>query len=208
MAPIAGWSVDGKRVEVRAGFPAGKLVVDGGDELKLSAKGVWPVRLGKRTLTLKRTAAFLGPKTELFAGPELIPPTPAHVGQVLAPDGSLCARHREAAALITCARCGSFACEACAGPDRTHCRTCLEGLAADAARKAAAAAYMAPVVVFGIGGGLLGALFGGVAGAAAVAIARKTESKALKLGAAVALYGVAAIAYIIVAVLIRGSPSE
>ncbi|MHB8877182.1 MAG: hypothetical protein ACYC8T_26085 [Myxococcaceae bacterium] len=202
MAAAMGWSVDGKRVELRAAFPAGKLSIDG-EETKLSASGVWPVKVGKRTLTFKRTRGFMGPKNELFMGTDLVPATPKHVPQTLAPDGSLCAVHKEAAAAITCARCGSFTCEACSGPDLTHCRPCLAKLAAEAAKKAAAMAYLTPVVVFGLLGGLLAALIGGLAGAAVVTIARRSDSKAVKLGAAIGLYGLAVVVYLVLVVVIQ-----
>jgi hypothetical protein len=197
-----GWSVDGKRVELRAGFPAGKLAVGDDEPIKLSTKGEWPVRLGKRTLTFKRTSGFMGPKNELFAGADLIPPTPKHVPRMLAPEGSLCAEHKETEATIACARCGSFSCEACAGPDGTHCRKCLAGLAAAAAKNAAAMAYLTPVVVFGILGGLLAAIVGGLAGLAVVTIAKKTENTAIKVGAAIGLYGLAVVIYLVLVVLI------
>ena len=197
-----GWSVDGKRLELRAGFPAGKLAVGDDEPIKLKTKGEWPVQVGRKALTFKRTAGFMGPKNELFAGAELIPPTPKHVARALAPEGSLCAKHKETPATIACARCGSFSCEACAGPDGTHCRTCLAGISAAAAKNAAAMAYLAPVVAFGLLGGLLAAVIGGLAGLAVVTIAKKTENKAIKIGAAVGLYGLATVIYLVLVVLI------
>lgn len=65
-------------------------------------------------------------------------------------------------------------------------------------------AYLAPVVLFAAFGGLLGALFAGLAGAAAVAIAKRTENKAIKLGAALVLYGIAAALWILIAASLRG----
>jgi hypothetical protein len=181
-----GWSFAGQRVEFRAALPAGKLVVlappskDFLHELKLS------------------------PVLELFSpSGVLLPPAPRHVAPGPAPAGSVCPTH-QAAALGACARCGTFMCPSCAGADLTHCSTCFGTLHEAAQKNAAAMAYFAPVIVFAIMGGLLGGLFGGAAGVAAMAIAKRTDNKAVKIGAAVGLYTVAAILWIVIAVLLRG----
>lgn len=204
------WSIAGKRVEFRAGFPAGKLVVTDKPkgtpeyELKLATKGEWQVPVGAHQVKVVRTSQFAGPKLELFgANGALIPPTEQHVVPGLAPAGSQCPTH-QVAATYACARCGTFVCAQCAGADFTHCQKCLGSLTEVAQKNSAAAAYFAPVIIFVALGGLLGGLFAGAAGAAAVAIAKRTESKAIKLGAAVVLYGVAAIAWILIAASLRG----
>jgi hypothetical protein len=62
---------------------------------------------------------------------------------------------------------------------------------------------MAPVVVFGVLGGLLLALLGAAAGGIAVTIAKRTESKPLKLLAAVGLYGAAIIVWLVIVAMLR-----
>lgn len=204
------WSIAGKRVEFRAGFPAGKLVVTDKPkgtpefELKLATKGEWQLPVGALLVKVVRTSQFAGPKLELFvANGALIPPTEQHVIAGLAPEGSQCPSH-QLAATYACARCGTFVCAQCAAVDLTHCEKCFVGLSEIAQKNSAAAAYFAPVIVFAIFGGLLGGLFAGLAGAAAVAIAKRTEHKAIKVGAAVVLYGVAAVAWILIAASLRG----
>jgi hypothetical protein len=205
-----GWSIAGKRVEFRAGFPAGKLAVTNGQkgappehELKLASKGEWTLPVGPHQVKVVRTAQFAGPKLELFGpGGGLIPPTAAHVAPGPAPAGSVCPAH-QAPATSACARCGTFVCGQCVGADLTHCQTCLTALQTAAQKNAAAMVWMSPVLFFGIFGGLLGALFGGAAGAAMVAIAKRTENKAIKLGAAVVLYGLAAVLWLVIAASLR-----
>ncbi|MBL8933273.1 MAG: hypothetical protein JNM69_01895 [Archangium sp.] len=203
------WSIAGKRVEFRAGFPAGKLVVTNTPkgtpehELKLATKGEWQLPVGVHSVKVVRTSQFAGPKLELFgASGALIPPTDQHLVPGVAPEGSQCPSH-QVAATYACARCGTFVCAQCAGVDFTHCQTCLASLTEVAQKNSAAAAYFAPVIVFAIFGGLLGGLFAGAAGAAAVAIAKRTEHKAIKIGAAVVLYGIAAVAWILIAASLR-----
>lgn len=204
------WSIAGKRVEFRAGFPAGKLVVTDKPkgtpefELKLATKGEWQVPVGVHQVKAVRTSQFAGPKLELFgANGALIPPTEQHLLPGLAPEGSQCASH-QVAATYACARCGTFVCAQCSGVDFTHCQKCLGSLTEVAQKNSAAAAYFAPVLIFAVFGGLLGGLFAGAAGAAAVAIAKRTEHKAIKIGAAVVLYGIAAVVWILIAASLRG----
>ncbi|MEW5742558.1 MAG: hypothetical protein AB1938_26810 [Myxococcota bacterium] len=204
-----GWSIGGKRIEFRAALPAGKIVVvdsPGGQpvhEQKLAAKGEWEVPVGDKKYRLVRTPGFAAPKMDVFSPRgELVPPTDKHVAPAPAPAGSTCAPH-QAAARYACARCGLFVCEECAGADLTHCRKCIEGLVATAQKNAAAMAYMAPVLVFAIMGGLLGGILGALAGAGSVAIARRTENTALKLGAAVGLYALAVIVWVVIAAFLR-----
>jgi hypothetical protein len=199
-----GWSFAGQRVEFRAALPAGKLVVlappskDFLHELKLSQTGEWTVPVAGQSIKVVRKRVAMTPVLELFS-----PPAPRHVAPGPAPAGSVCPTH-QAAALGACARCGTFMCPSCAGADLTHCSTCFGTLHEAAQKNAAAMAYFAPVIVFAIMGGLLGGLFGGAAGVAAMAIAKRTDNKAVKIGAAVGLYTVAAILWIVIAVLLRG----
>ncbi|MBI5545496.1 MAG: hypothetical protein HY901_16545 [Deltaproteobacteria bacterium] len=203
-----GWSVDGQRLELAAGLPAGKLRILGGGEIKLKAKGDFPVQLGARTLTLRRSQRFMGVRNELVtASDEVIPPTPRHVEQIKAPAQSRCAQHSEVSAAVTCARCGAFACSACS-VDGTHCAACLKRILDEANQHAAALAFASPIVVFGVLGGLLGALVAAPAGLAAVAIAKRTERKAIKVGAAVGLYGLATLLYVVLFALIRSGGGD
>lgn len=203
-----GWSFAGKRVEFRGALPAGKLVVLGASgavehELKLAQAGEWSLPVGTASLKVVRTRQFAGPKLELFSpAGRALPPSKQHLSPSPAPAGSTCAQHH-AAASYACARCGSFVCPSCAGADLTHCTSCFDAAHAAAAKDAAAMAYFAPVIVFGIAGGLIGGLLGGLAGAASVEVAKRTESRALKLLAAVGLYSVAAVLYVVVAAMIR-----
>lgn len=205
------WSIAGKRIEFRAGFPAGKLVVADAPkgaalhELKMKTKGEWELPVDGRTYKVVRTAGMMGPKIDLFsARGELVPPSAKHVPPSPAPAGALCAAHAQVAAVSACARCGTFLCADCQGADLTHCRACLGGLEKAAKAEAAAMAWFAPVVVFAATGGALGGLLGAAAGAATVAVVRKTEKTPVKLAAAVAFYGVAAVAWIVAVALIQG----
>ncbi len=199
-----GWSVDGKRIEVRAGFPSGKLVVDGGAAVKLAGKGEWAIPIGTRTFTFRRKPGVMGPKDELSFEGEVVPPTPALVARRDAPAGGRCATHADVDGVITCARCGNFACVACTGADGTHCRTCLADLSTRARKDAAALVYGAPLLVFAITGGLLGGLFGGLAAAGAIFAARRIESTPLKVLAAIGLYALAIVGYVVAVGLIQG----
>jgi hypothetical protein len=204
-----GWSVDGRRVEFRAAFPAGKIVVlEGASEVhveKLKAAGEWQLPVGGRSYTLKRTKGFMGPKTELFGtGGTAIPMTPKLVSPTPAPADARCATHQQQAG-YACPRCGAFCCQDCAGPDLTHCGPCAKRQAEAAAKNAAAMAFMAPVPVFFFLGGPLAGLLTAAAGGIAVAIARRTESKALKIGAAIGLYGVATIVWLVVVALVMAA---
>lgn len=196
-----GWSVDGRRIEFRAAFPAGKIVVlEGATQLheeKLKAAGEWQVPVGGASLKLTRVRGFLGPKLELHGTDgSVIPMTPKLVAPTPAPAGSLCSAHQQAAR-YTCPRCGGFCCPACAGPDLTHCKPCAQRLSEAAAKNAAAMAYLAPVPVFLVLAGPLAAVLAAGAGAGAVAVARSTENRLLKIFAAIALYGVATVLWAI-----------
>src|SRR5262245_23156784 len=135
-----GWSIDGRRVEFAAAFPAGKLVVkEQGQkthEQKLASQGEWSLPVGTETFAVKRVKAFMGPKTELFRGDAKVPPTAKHVSPLPAAPGSVCASH-QAAARYACARCGGFSCLQCAGADLTHCTSCCALLLKDAEKNAA-----------------------------------------------------------------------
>lgn len=205
-----GWSVDGRRIEFRAAFPAGKIVVLEGTatvhEEKLKAAGEWQIPVGGTSLKLTRVRGFMGPKMNLHGTDgTVIPMTPKLVAPTPAPAGSRCNPHQQLAR-YTCPRCGAFCCPQCAGPDLTHCKPCAQRLSEAAAKNAAAMAYMAPVPVFFVLAGPLAGLLAAGAGAGAVAIARNTESKALKILGAVALYGVATVLWAIAAYFItRGT---
>ncbi|MBX7115887.1 MAG: hypothetical protein K1X64_16275 [Myxococcaceae bacterium] len=196
-----GWSVAGRRLEFGAAFPSGKLVVKHNGQVeheqKLASQGTWDIPVDGTTYRLVRTKGFLAPKTELFSHDgDKVPPTNKLVTPSPAAAGSLCAAHG-AAASSACARCGTFVCVQCAGPDRVHCQPCSERLITEAEKTAAAMAYLAPAPVLAIFGGLFLALLGAGAGLLAVFIAKRTESKALKIAAAVALYGVAVVVWLV-----------
>jgi len=201
-----GWSVDGRRIEFRAAFPAGKLaVLEGGNvvhEEKLKAAGEWQLPVGKRTFKVTRTRGFMGPKTVLHGldGSE-IPMTPKHVEPTPAPSGATCATHQAAASYV-CPRCGAFCCPQCAGPDFTHCAPCATRQAEAAAKNAKAMAYMAPVPVFFLLFGLLPGIVSLAAGGASVAVARNTDNKKVQIGAAIAFYGVAVIITLVIVFLV------
>ena len=204
-----GWSVGGKRLELKAGFPAGKLAVDGEVATKLKSKGSFPVQIDGCPYTFERKPGLLGPKDTLRAADgQLVPPTPQHVASRRAGAGSMCAQHVDVQALVECPRCGSYACERCAGADRTHCRACSERLLATAEKQARDLMFMAPAIVFAITGGALGATLGLAAGAGAVAIARRTESTGLKWGAAIGLYLLAAIVFVVVAAAVQAAVND
>jgi hypothetical protein len=197
-----GWSIDGRRVEFGAAFPAGKLIVkqqgNATHELKLASKGEWPLVVGDATFTVKREQKFLGPKTELLDGRgHRVPMTAQAVLPKPAAPGSQCATHQQAAR-YACARCGTFVCANCAGSDLTHCAPCVQRLLAEEDKNAAAMAYMIPAAVMVPLGGLLLGVLGALAGAGAVAIAKRTESKPAKVLAAIGLYAVAVVIWLIV----------
>jgi hypothetical protein len=201
-AMAQGWSIAGRRIEFKAALPAGKVVVmEGGavtHEQKLTQAGEWPLSVDGATFRLKRTRHFMGIKNELRdAQGALVPPTAKLVAQVAAASGSVCAAHQQPAR-YACARCGTFVCATCAGNDLTHCQPCCQRMTQDAAKNAAAMAYFAPVAILAILGGVLLALLGAAAGAGAVAIARRTQSRALKIAAAVGLYGIAVIIWLVI----------
>ncbi|MBL8950784.1 MAG: hypothetical protein JNK82_08415 [Myxococcaceae bacterium] len=203
-----GWSIDNRRIEFGAAFPAGKLIVkESGQnvhEQKLATKGEWQLPVGGASYKVVRVKGFMGPKTELFdARGRKVPPSDKHASPSPAAPGSTCPAH-QAAARFACARCGTFVCGECAGADLTHCQTCCDKMMKEADKNAAAMAYLAPTIVMGVVGGLLLALFAGGAGAIAVTIAKRTESKAVKIGAAVGLYTLAVVAWLIVVALIQG----
>jgi len=202
-----GWSIDNRRLELGAAFPAGKLIVkESGQavhEQKLSSAGEWSIPVGGGAFKAIRTKGFMGPKTELFdERGRKVPPSEKHASPAPAAPGSTCPAH-QAAARYACARCGTFVCNACAGSDLTHCETCCGKLMTEADKNAAAMAYLAPVIVMGVLGGVLLAILGGIAGAIAVAIAKRTESKPLKRVAAIGLYTVAVLVWVVLAAVIR-----
>jgi hypothetical protein len=204
-----GWSVAGRRVEFRAAFPAGKVVVlDGKEvvhEVKLASKGEWTVPVSGVSYRLTRRQAFLAPKTELLsASGAVIPMSATLVVPTRAPPEARCAGH-QAAASYACARCGAFCCPACSGPDLTHCAACAQRLAEAAAKNAAAMAYFAPVPLFFVLGGPLAGLISAAAGAGAVAIARNSENRALKIGAAIGLYLGAFLVWLVLVALIMSA---
>ena len=57
---------------------------------------------------------------------------------------------------------------------------------------------LAPALIFIVTGGALGGLLGGGAGALAVSLAPRFESKLLKWGVALALYGLAGVLYVVI----------
>jgi hypothetical protein len=64
-------------------------------------------------------------------------------------------------------------------------------------------AFAAPAVGFGLAGGLLGGLCGVVAAIGAVAVAKRSPSTVVKIGAAISLYGIAAVAWLVLATVIH-----
>jgi hypothetical protein len=79
----------------------------------------------------------------------------------------------------------------------------VEALTARTAQKnAAAMVFFAPAALFAVFGGLIGGVLGFAAGGAAVAIAKRTENRAVQVLAAVGLYGLAAILFLVFVVLV------
>ena len=138
MARIA-WSVDGHRLEYLGRgsmFSPGGLLIDGAKDEECRVKLSRPdyeFWLGKRRLVLKT----LGDSSELLTRNLLITPSAKHVAQVPAPGEARCSKHPEAPATIACARCGTFSCSPCEGPDGTHCAACQPGSAESGSHTAA-----------------------------------------------------------------------
>ncbi len=200
-----GWSVDGAWVEVTLRA----LVVTRDEHVAhrtfLGDQGEWPFPINGRAYRIARVKTFWGRVTELYSHDGgLVPETARFVDKVLAPAGSTCARHVDVAASVACARCGTFACAACLGPDVIHCRGCEERLFAEANDRPREGAYFAPAALFVAAGGLVGGALGLGAAAASVAIARRVQNKPLRAVIAVGLYGLAAIVYLLVAAIIDG----
>src|SRR5262245_29427300 len=169
-----GWSIAGRRVEVKPALPSGKLVVDGETAFKLKSKGEFPLSIDGRSYTFERKPGLMAPKDTLRAPDgRAVPPTPKHVPLARAEAGSLCAQHADRPARIVCPRCGSYACDACSGADATHCEACTQRLVATAEKQARDLVFMAPAFFFIVMGGAIGAMLGFAAGAAAVAVARR-----------------------------------
>lgn len=189
------WSVDGYLVEL----VNGKLTVSSGPggptvlELKKVGQkaGEVPLTLDGRAYRLSTSRGFLGPVSELrTAGGDLLPECDAYASRTPAPGGTSCQAHRSPA-VVACARCGAFACERCLGADRVHCATCMLKLTSEAQRRPRQAVYLAPALVYMPLGGALGGLLGVGAASASFAIARKLESRAARVGAAVGIHLVA-----------------
>lgn len=123
------WSVDGHRLEYLgrgALLVPGGLLIDGVKDEQCRVKLSRPdyeFWVGRRRLVLKT----LGDGGELWSGQRVIAPSEQHVVPVPAPAEAKCAQHADAGATIACARCGTFACAHCEGPDGTHCASCLPG---------------------------------------------------------------------------------
>ncbi len=199
-----GWSVSGKRIEVGPAFPAGKLVMDGELVTKLKSKGDFPVVIAGRGYTFKRKPGWPTPVQELISpAGTTVPFSKTHTAQILAPADAACATHPDARAAIVCARCGSFACSACSEADGTHCAACIAPMIAAHQRQQGDLVLMAPAFIFMVSGGLLGGLIGGGAAALAVAVARRLDSKVTKWVAALAIYLVAALLFVIAVGVLR-----
>ena len=122
-----GWSVSGRRVEIKAGFPAGKLAIDGTPVAKLKLNGEAPVDIDGRTYTFRRKPGILTPIVELIApGGNPVPLSNKHTPRKPASAGSKCAVHLDMPAVIVCARCGKLACAQCCETDGTHCVACIQ----------------------------------------------------------------------------------
>lgn len=151
------WSVDNHRVEWVGGQVGlfgsaahlrGKLFIDGVRDETCQVKFNRPnheLKVGSRHLVLK-TNGFEG---DLWCRGVMIPPTAEHVGTLVAPAGSSCAKHPEAAASIACAKCGTFACHACEGVDATHCAACMCGVTEAEASAAVLASAPSPFALMG-----------------------------------------------------------
>lgn len=199
-----GWSVGNKRIELKAGFPAGKLAVDGEALVKLKSKGEWPLSLDGRSYTFRRKAGLMGPTNELVAPDgQVVPLSSQHTPRKPALAGSVCGVHVSELAEIICARCGTFACAQCCSTDATHCAPCIAPMIETHKKHQANLILMAPGFVFMVSGGALGAMLGVGAGALAVAIARKLESWLAKWLVAIGLYAVAAIVFVVLVAMLR-----
>lgn len=197
------WFIAGHRVEKRWSLFGSKLITFDASgaqrsELALEGGSSWPLELAGRTFTVRRTQPknawgtredrlelYAEDGTMLSRGEGLLTPRPA-------PSDARCAVHDDERALVSCARCGAFACAACA-VDGARCASCVtkEGVAEGHARDA---------LRWGAGGllflylfGLLGALVGGLAAWAAVLYAKQTPRERFSVLVPLGLYVVAAV---------------
>lgn len=173
-------------------------------DLKIATKGEWDVPLAHATYKFIRTRGFVGEDFKLRApNGEEVPPSTKRIAPVAVPTGSQCAKHTSAETKVVCARCGTFCCSPCASVDLIHCRACLEKELAEQQKNSNASLYFIPAGAFIYLGGAIGAALGILAGAGAAAFAKRSESTPLKVLVATALYGLAAVAWLVIVMLIK-----
>ena len=197
MANAIGWNVSGKRITLKQGLGGVTVLVDGAPATdKLKNKGTFEVPFGAERLTLVRKAGFMGVQTDLSRNGLVLPQDKALVARNDAAPGAVCATHEGAPATLTCAVCGTFCCSECESADGVRCKTCFGKAVAKAAADRKALAYMAPVLPFFFIFGLIPALLAAGAGGISMAVAKSEAPRAVKLGVAVALYGIVLVASI------------
>jgi len=199
-----GWSIDGHRVELHPALRGVNLKVDGErrPEFKVSSKSPeYRLQLGEREVHIRCHRGRMQKVEVTSRGHELFP-SAKHLTPVGAQPGSMCGVHPAAPAQIACLRCGTFACAECAAADGTYCPACFRRVSDESRAKSAALAYAAPAILFVALFGLLGGLLGGGAAALSYVVARRTSSRAVRLGVSIAAYLVAGLICLAVTALI------
>ncbi|HVE84343.1 MAG TPA: hypothetical protein VND93_15920 [Myxococcales bacterium] len=206
-----GFSIDGHRLELTPRAFGGVLLsVDGQKrpEFKVTSKQPdYTLQLGEREVLIHCDKGRLAKVEVKSRGRELFP-SAKHVTPVRAQPGSLCGAHPDREALIACVRCGTFACETCSAPDGTYCPNCFRRLSEESRAKAAALAYATPAIMFVIMFGLLGGLLGGGAAAVSYAVARRSSSRAVKLGVSILVYAIAGVVCVVAAAAVTAQRQQ
>lgn len=200
-----GYSIDGHRLELLPqAFGGVTLKLDGQKhpEFKVSKKSPeYRLQLGDREVLFRCQKGRMQKVDVTSRGHELHP-SAKHVVPVRAQPGALCGAHPAAPAAVACLRCGTFACAECSGADGTYCPSCFRRASDESKAKSAALAYAAPAILFVALFGLLGGLLGGGAAVLSYAVARRTSSRAVKLGVSIGAYVVAGVICVAAAALI------
>ncbi len=189
------WSVDGQWVTLKADTVTVSAKPQSAPlhTMSIGQRGEWSFPLNGRAYRIARSSEFMGVVTELYAeGGGLVPESERYVARTAAPSDGACKQHPTPAA-IACARCGSFACEACLGTTRIHCKPCVAELERRGAGRPRQAVYFAPIVIMGVLGGALGGLLGGAAGSVSYGLARKVQSRVARVLITLAVYALAAL---------------
>lgn len=202
------WYIAGHRVEKRFSLFGGRLVVlDAAGslvaEVALEGGSEWPLEVSGHTYKVVRRA-----RPNAFGVREELLEIHAEDGSVLprgqgaaevrpAPADARCAVHADMPATVSCARCGGFACTACA-TNGAHCAACLTRQVEAERRERAALAWGGGVLPLWFIFGNLAWLLGGIAAFASVAYARRTPRERFSPFVPVLFYALAAAGCIVV----------